>query len=56
MCDDAKTNYIYHSLENITKKIQHGRRVNYVKILYVERVSSQTQRSSKFYESDEKIY
>ena len=50
MCDDVKTNYVYHMLKNTTKKIQHRSKVNYVKTLFVERVSSQTQRISKFYE------
>ena len=32
-------------LENTTKKKQHGSKVNYVKIFFVEQVSSQTQGS-----------
>ena len=39
--------------ENATKKIQHGSKVNYVKIFFVEHVSSQTQGSSKFYKKSQ---
>ena len=56
MCDDVKFNYVYHLLKNATKKIQHRSKVNYVKILFVERVSSQTQQSSKFCEQDETTF
>ena len=47
----AKQIVIYH-LENASKKIQHGSKVNFIKILLVVHVPSQTQRSSKFYEQD----
>ena len=47
----AKQIVIYH-LENTSKKIQHGSKVNFIKILLVVHVPSQTQRSSKFYEQD----
>ena len=40
-------------LENKTNKIQHRSKVNYIKIFFVERVSSQTQQSSNFHEKDD---
>ena len=50
----AKQIVIYH-LENTSKSkklIQHGSKVNFIKILLVVHVPSQTQGSSKFYEQD----
>lgn len=36
-------------LENTAKKIQDGEKVNYVKIFFIEHVSSQTEQSCEFY-------
>ena len=52
MCDDVKTNYVYYFLESTTKKIQHGSKVNYVIIFFIEqgKTLGNAQRSLKFYE------
>lgn len=36
-------------LENAAKKVQDGDKANYVKIFFIEHVSSQTQQSCVFY-------
>ena len=48
MGDDVETYYVYHLLEITTRKMQYDTKVNYVKISFVEGVSSQTQ--PRFYE------
>ena len=40
-------------LKNTTEILQHGRKVNYLKILFVELVSRLTQWSSKFYDEED---
>ena len=48
-----KLNYFDIRLENTTKIIQHGSKVNYAKIFFTECASSQTQQSSNFDEKGE---
>ena len=52
MYDDVKTNYVYYFLESTTKKIQHGSKVNYVIIFFIEqgKTLGNAQRSLNFYE------